>query len=316
MRTCAHTCMSGYAPSVKCRFLTLLVSPSSSFLLRCQLTPLCAAHSTSPSQSITPRHVSPRKRMRTQRPYESLSSSQHHLNSPVAACCLFPRAVVRISSPPSTAGLLMVYAVTVNSPIAPQAVLSLTHSHGTCTALAWYPHACETFEPLGSTQIDRIGILAAIFADGTVQVRAIPRPSADDTETSGCVQQARYDARPDHIKMTTGTLEREAERSSLLAPSLVRSRSQLSSSSSLPPLSPLSPLCCVCSSQSVLPPGCHPLLPVRVSFDRPRHAHLHLLVTRGADGDAGRRIQPRTRGRIRPRVESHARGEETDACHW
>jgi len=74
----------------------------------------------------------------------------------------------------------------------PRLVLALTHPHGSCTAMRFYPHSLETFAEAAasgngasSPPLQRMGLLFACFTDGTTEVRALPKVEAaaeDDDE--------------------------------------------------------------------------------------------------------------------------------------
>lgn len=55
----------------------------------------------------------------------------------------------------------------------PKLVLQIEHEHGFAWDLAWMPN-CELFETTGTTR--RLGVLCAVFSDGTICVYTVPRP--------------------------------------------------------------------------------------------------------------------------------------------
>jgi hypothetical protein len=109
---------------------------------------------------------------------------------PLVLSSLSLLVAVRLLSPVGSCGVLLLYGISVTAPVAPRAVLALTHAHGRCIAMAWYPHALETFDDDQPTdaarddQRERLGVIAAIFTDGTVQVRVVPKiPDTNQQDT-------------------------------------------------------------------------------------------------------------------------------------
>lgn len=81
-------------------------------------------------------------------------------------------------------GLLLVYGCDLlDKTGAPRLRLALRHAHGGCVSMRFYPHSLETFAPDGAdagpaVPLQRMGVLVAIFVDGSVEVRSVPKPPA------------------------------------------------------------------------------------------------------------------------------------------
>lgn len=90
---------------------------------------------------------------------------------------------IRLSSQEPSSNLILVYAVSLlDARSAPRLAMVLTHAHGSCLSLRFYPHSLETFGAAGSVQ--RMGVLAAVFADGAMELRALPKPTVHPQQPS------------------------------------------------------------------------------------------------------------------------------------
>jgi hypothetical protein len=117
-----------------------------------------------------------------------------------------PRQFLRLSGL-AEPGLLLVYAVDfLDGPgqpaQAPRLVLALQHEHGPCISAKFYPHSLETFAPSSAGSpaasaagtspppLQRLGVLAAAFMDGTVEVRALPKIDPASLPAAGAADGA------------------------------------------------------------------------------------------------------------------------------
>ena len=96
-----------------------------------------------------------------------------HFCAVVYSCCFVPPDI-RLSSSETSSNLILVYACSLmDASTAPRLALVLTHTHGSCLSLRFYPHSLETF----GGSVERMGVLAAVFNDGAFELRAIPKPT-------------------------------------------------------------------------------------------------------------------------------------------
>nr|CCA17576.1 conserved hypothetical protein [Albugo laibachii Nc14] len=80
------------------------------------------------------------------------------------------------------AGLIQIWAVSTSSSL-PYLIYAIAHDGGAVWGLKWCPQPCEVMEG--------IGMLAACFGDGTVQVFHVPRRESSQSQERTCVERLK-----------------------------------------------------------------------------------------------------------------------------